>query len=161
MINKENLWFITLFSLILVLGVYYVTMADDTLKFENVVDESEAVISVTESNVLTALKVANDEEILKETAMYEDIILDSSSTTVEKSEAYESLQMLKENINTTETIKTLIRDKFKLDSFIKIENDIINITISSCEHNQTIANNIINEVQKLYKNQMYITVKFA
>ena len=32
MINKQNLWFITLFSLILVLGIYYVSMGDETVK---------------------------------------------------------------------------------------------------------------------------------
>ena len=31
MINKQNLWFVTLFSLILVLGIYYVTMKDESL----------------------------------------------------------------------------------------------------------------------------------
>ena len=29
MINKQNMWFLTLFSLILVLSVYYITMPND------------------------------------------------------------------------------------------------------------------------------------
>ena len=29
MINKQSMWFLTLFSLVLVLGVYYVTMPVD------------------------------------------------------------------------------------------------------------------------------------
>lgn len=32
MINKQSMWFLTLFSLVLVLGVYYVTMPNDLLK---------------------------------------------------------------------------------------------------------------------------------
>ena len=31
MLNKQNLWFLTLFSLILVLSVYYITMPNDLL----------------------------------------------------------------------------------------------------------------------------------
>ena len=31
MINKKNLWFLTLFSLILVLSVYYITMPSELL----------------------------------------------------------------------------------------------------------------------------------
>ena len=31
MINKQNLWFLTLFSLILVLSVYYITMPNNLL----------------------------------------------------------------------------------------------------------------------------------
>ena len=30
--NKHNLWFLTLFSLILVLGVYYITMPNEYLE---------------------------------------------------------------------------------------------------------------------------------
>ena len=29
MINKQNLWFVTLFSLILILGIYYVSIDDE------------------------------------------------------------------------------------------------------------------------------------
>ena len=29
MINKKNLWFLTLFSLVLVLSIYYVTMPNE------------------------------------------------------------------------------------------------------------------------------------
>ena len=36
MINKQNLLFITLFSLIMVLSVYYLTMSNDTLSTLNV-----------------------------------------------------------------------------------------------------------------------------
>ena len=31
MINKQSVWFVTLFSLILVLSIYYVTMNDNSL----------------------------------------------------------------------------------------------------------------------------------
>ena len=33
--NKQNLWFLTLFSLILVLSVYYVTMPNDLIFSNN------------------------------------------------------------------------------------------------------------------------------
>ena len=36
MINKQNLWFLTLFSLIMVLSIYYLTMSQDTLSTLNV-----------------------------------------------------------------------------------------------------------------------------
>ena len=41
MINKQNLWFLTLFSLILVLSVYYITMPNDLLIASNQVDKSD------------------------------------------------------------------------------------------------------------------------
>ncbi len=161
MINKQNLWFITLFSMILVLGVYYVTLADESLNFENIIDDSSPVISVYEADQITALKVANEEEVLNEIAMYENIILNSASTSSEISEAYENLQVIQNNVIKSEEIEKIILDNFNLESFIKINNDQIEVTISSNDHNTTLANNIIMQIQSLYKNQMYITVTFS
>ena len=41
MINKNNLWFLTLFSLILILGVYYVTLPSDVLDKIKIKDKVE------------------------------------------------------------------------------------------------------------------------
>ena len=54
----------------------------------------------------------------------------------------------------------MITEKFKYDSFIKIDGDAISITIASKEHSKEIANKIIREVQNLYDKQKYITIKF-
>ena len=48
MINKQNLWFLTLFSLILVLGVYYVTMPNDLLTKVNIKTEETKDKAVVE-----------------------------------------------------------------------------------------------------------------
>ena len=82
MINKQNLWFVTLFSLILILGIYYINIDDEVqsvLKTEDTVHEKE-VIEITESDILVALEVENDEE--KQTLLeeYKDILLSNEST---------------------------------------------------------------------------------
>ena len=41
MINKQGLWFLTLFSLILVLSVYYITMPNEIFKSEEIKEEVE------------------------------------------------------------------------------------------------------------------------
>ena len=67
MINKKSLWFLTLFSLILVLSVYYITMPsellitknkknDEVAKVNKTVDK-EASVEIEESEILTALRV--------------------------------------------------------------------------------------------------------
>ena len=43
MINKQNMWFVTLFSIILVLSIYYVTISDNTL--QEIIDKSEQPVS--------------------------------------------------------------------------------------------------------------------
>lgn len=160
MINKQNLWFVTLFSLILVLGIYYVTMGDDTFSTLNGENNISKEVVATESDIIVALQVEKDEEVLKQMNEYQNILLDDTATIEEKNDAYNSLQAISNTKSECEKIKKVITEKFKLDNFVKIEGNTISITVASKEHNKEIANNIIREVQNLYDKQMYITVKF-
>lgn len=163
MINKQNLWFITLFSLIMVLSIYYLTMSHDTLATINVSknntnDSTEVVI--TENETLVALKVADEEALVAKTEELQNVLLNNSSSLEEKNRAYDELQ----NINKVESMKELItkkiKDTYKLDSFVSIENNNIKITIASSKHDTKLANNIIRSVQELFNETKYITVKF-
>ena len=77
MINKQNLWFVTLFSLILILGIYYVSIDDEVkqvLKSED--NSSHEVIEITESDILVSLEVEKDEEKQALMEEYQNILLD-------------------------------------------------------------------------------------
>jgi len=160
MINKQNLWFVTLFSLILVLGIYYVTMGDETLSVLAGENNVSSPVEVKASDVIVALQVASDESVLKEMNEYQSILLDDTATIEEKNDAYNALQALSNSKSECEKIKKMITEKFKYDSFIKIDGEAISITIASKEHSKEIANKIIREVQNMYDKQKYITVKF-
>ena len=162
MINKQSLWFVTLFSMILVLSIYYVTMKDDTLATIKSLDNNEITeeVNVTSSSSLVALRVADDEDVLAQMEDLQTILLDESSTLEEKNNAYESLQTINTNKGKESEIEEKILKEFNLDSFTKIKNDHITITIGSEQHNTKLANQIMNTVQKLYENKMYITIKF-
>lgn len=160
MTNKQNLWFVTLFSLILVLGIYYVTMGDETLSVLAGENNVSSPVEVKASDVIVALQVASDESVLKEMNEYQSILLDDTATIEEKNDAYNALQALSNSKSECEKIKKMITEKFKYDSFIKIDGDAISITIASKEHSKEIANKIIREVQNMYDKQKYITVKF-
>ena len=148
--------------MILVLSIYYVTMKDDTLATIKSLDDIKETeeVNVTSSSALVALRVADDEEVLKEMEDLQTVLLDDTSTIEEKNNAYESLQ----TINTTKGKETEIEEKilkeFSLDSFVKIKNDRISITIGSNEHDTKLANKIMNTVQSMYDVKMYITIKF-
>ena len=64
MINKQSIWLLTLFSLILVLSVYYITMPSDFLEAANSeTKKNTEKVTVTEQNeTISALKVENNEE---------------------------------------------------------------------------------------------------
>lgn len=161
MINKQNLWFATLFSLILILGVYYLKI-DDTAKsvLKNVDPKEKENVEINSSDVLVSLEVEKEEEKQKLISKYEDILLSESSSIEEKNTAYENIQNLNSKTSTEDKIKALIKKEFTLDSCVKINDTSITITINKKEHNKNLANNIIRKVQELFEKEQYITVKF-
>ena len=161
MINKQNLWFVTLFSLILILGLYYMNIDDnvkDVLKSDE--DYVKEVIEITESDILVSLEVEKEEERQSLMQEYQNTLLDETSSVAEKNAAYENIESLNNSTTEENKIKNLILEKFKLNSFIKIKNNSIQVVIASNKHDTTLANNIIRSIQELFSEEKYITVKF-
>jgi len=162
MINKQNLWFITLFSLIMVLSIYYLTMSQDTLSTLSVSKNEDEVaeVVISENDTLVSLKVADEEAYVAKLEELQNILLSSSSTLEEKNAAYDELQNINKNESSKEAIQKLIKDNFKLDSFVSIDGNNIKVTIASEKHDTKLANNIIRSIQNLYDKDMYIAIKF-
>ena len=163
MINKQSLWFVTLFSLILVLSIYYVTISDNSLEkiLGNNLEETALVSNETTlSSELVALRVKEDEEVLKEMENYQQILLDSTKTSEEKSDAYNSLMTLNSKKGQEQEMEEVIKKEYQLDSFVKIKDNNITITVSTNEHNANLANNIIRTIRQMTDKERYITVKF-
>lgn len=170
MINKKSIWFLTLFSLILVLSVYYVTMpsellltnnSDYTSKTEEEAEVSEPTVEIQESSLLVALRVEAEEQMLNEMEELQGVINDTNSSIEDKNAAYEKLKDLNVTRGEEEQIEKQILDTYNLKAFVKINNNQIRVVIDSKEHDATLANNIMRTVQSNYGNQMYISVKFG
>lgn len=160
--NKQNLWFITLFSIVLILSIYYISIPNNLLEeyTSSSGDSNNTSEVVNESSILVSLRVQDDEETLNTINELNTILLDKNKSKEEKNTAYESLKSINETKGLEEQIETMLKDEFKYDSFVKISKDQINIVISSSEHNKDIANNIIKKVQGMYNTKKYITIKF-
>ena len=160
--NKQNLWFITLFSIVLILSIYYISIPNNLLEeyTSSSGDSNNTSEVVNESSILVSLRVQDDEETLNTINELNTILLDKNKSKEEKNTAYESLKSINETKGLEEQIETMLKDEFKYDSFVKISKDQINIVISSSEHNKDIANNIIKKVKSMYNTKKYITIKF-
>ena len=148
----------------MVLSIYYLTMSDDTLSTLNVnsdVSDATDVVISEENDTLVALRVSEEEALIARMNELEEILLSDVATLQEKNDAYEELQSLNKSESEKEAIIKLIKEQYKLDSVVQIENTNITITIASTTHDATLANNIIRSVQELYDQDMYITVKFS
>ena len=161
MVNKKGVWFLSLFSLILILSVYYITMPSELLISTNTNNEiTEPTVKTEESSILVALRVEEDENIEKEVESLKKIISDANSSIEDKNAAFEKMKELKSNRSKEEILEEKIKSSFNLDSFIKIDGKFINITINDDNHSTEIANKIMRCIQEEYKEQMKISVKF-
>lgn len=168
MVNKQGIWFLTLTSLALVLSVYYITMPNELLLTNNssylnneTTNKEETVnVSINESELITSMRVELDNErnvLLNE---LQGKLSDQNLTVSEKNEIYEDLRYISEVSSLEETLERKIKDEFKLDSFIKIDGDLVEVVINSSNHDKSLAVNIMKSLQEEFESKMYISISF-
>ena len=163
MINKQSLWFTMLFSIILVLSIFYVSMGEDTVKgFVNEdISTDDSSLVINESTELVALRVKSDEEMLETINNLQDILLDQTSDVNAKNDAYDQLLNINNNKSIEASLEKIIKNEFRLDSFVKLSGNNVSVFIDSNEHDYKLANDIISRLTKEFKVDKYITVKFS
>lgn len=163
MINKQNLWFLTLFSLILVLSVYYITMPNDLLattsKSESQ-EQTKTTEKIDEVSSLVSMRVSLEEERQNEMNTLQEQLTDDAISSEEKNNAYEKLKYLNEIQGKEESLEKKIKKEYKVDCFVKIDNSNATVVCVSDKHDSSLANNIMRLVQGEYKTKMFTTVKF-
>ena len=160
MINKQKLWFLTLFSLILVLSVYYVTMPSNLLSVSDIKEDTTPTINMEDTNILDVLKEENNERVAKEIESLRKIVVDVETNIDDKNIAYEKIQKLEENKGKKEKIVSLIKEKLGFDTYVEIKNAKVNVVVSNKEHSYKIANDIIKLVSSSFDSDKSVTVKF-
>ena len=162
MINKQSMWFLTLLSLVLVLGVYYVTMPNDLLssKIEGEDTDKQVNVKVSEGDILIAMRANRDEKVSLQIEELQSVLTKENATTEEKDKAFEELKVLNLNIGKEEELESKIEDEFGIKSYIEINKDNIKVVINSKEHDASLANKIMRSIQEEYEEKMYITVQF-
>lgn len=161
MINKKNLWFLTLFSLVLVLSIYYVTMPsemfDSSLENEKVDD---TVVNDEESSIISALKVEDEATVMEEINSLKEKLTNSEISTEEKNSAFEELKLINKNSSKEETLEVKIKEICNCENFVKIDGDDVRVVLDSKENSASNANEIMRTVQNEFDDKMYISVKY-
>lgn len=162
MINKKNLWFLTLFSLVLVLSIYYVTMPSEVFdaSLKDTVVKEEAEVNSEEASVVETLKVEDDASVQEKINNLKEKLTKNDVTTDEKNSVFEELKTINKNSSKEETIESKVKELCNCDNFVKIEGDNIRVVLDSKESSTTLANNIMRLVQKEFDEKKFISVKF-
>lgn len=169
MINKKNLWFLTLFSLVLVLSIYYVSIPSELLVSSNGNIKEEVVsggkddtsnVSIEESDMISALKVEDNANTLESINKLKETLTNPTSSIEDKNKAFEELKNINNIASEEETLEQKIKDTYKLSAFVKVSGDQIRVVVDSKEHDMKLANSIMRTIQESYDKKMYISVKF-
>ena len=165
MINKQGLIFLTLTSLILVLSVYYVTMPTELLLTANssYINNEEAVskenIDMQDVYTISAMKSVLNDERREKVRELNNKLINKELSFEEKNNIYEEIKVINKLESMEEDIEKIIKDEHKLDSFVKVYDDVIEVTINSKVHDTLLAAKIISSIEKKYSG-MYISVSF-
>lgn len=162
MIKKKNLWFLTLFSLVLVLSIYYVTMPNELLLTSNGVEDgnNDKQLNVKESGIISALKVEDNNSTLKEIGALKEILTKEDSSVDDKNKAFDALKLINQISSKEELLEEKIMNNYSLDSFVKIDGDQIRVVIESETHDNDLANKIMKTIQKEFDTKQYISIQF-
>lgn len=162
MINKKNLWFLTLFSLVLVLSIYYITMPNELLQSVSKTsdEQNKKEVSIEQSSIIETMKIESTEEVNAKISELQEKLTDLTISTEEKNKVYEQIKTINENSGKSEKIEAKIKEQYKCDAFSKIENSDVKIVVDNCEGSKQLANNIMRLVQEEFNNKMYISVQF-
>ena len=161
MMNKQNFWFITLFSLIIILSIYYVTMPNDLLlSTNNIIDEERVSVTISEGELISALRITKEEERVAKEEEYQAVLTSGESTTDEKNVALEMIKSLNEQASVEESLEKKIKNDFSLDCCVDVESSSVISTCLSSNHDNSLANNIMRTIQDEFDVGKYITIKF-
>ena len=166
MMNKKNLWFLTLFSLVIVLSIYYVTMPEDLLAASTTgvssktLKDKDVSVEMTESDAIAALKVEDTSKTNDTLNELQEKLTDTKTTAEEKNSVYEQIKTINTNSGIEEAIEKKINQDYSCEAFAKIEESSVKVVVDKCENSKKLANNIMRLVQEQFDSKMYISVQF-
>lgn len=149
--NKQAFTFLTLFSLILVLSIYYIMLPP--------VQDKEPVAK-TQLSTIQQLQVQLDkkrEDIINKN---NQIIAKESSTSDTINEALETISETKSLTEKEKTIISQLKELNYNEVYVEIDNETIKITALKKDGNQKDASLIISKVLQIVGENYQVEVKF-
>lgn len=162
--NRQALAFLTMFSLILMLSVYYVTLPSDTTSVmstengEDLSDKQEQTEDehVNDAQMLQQEITSKKEEEIKKNS---DIVSSTESNETQKQEALETIDVLKSDQATSEEIKKALQDA-GFNAAVEISEGTCKISVFESEDNEENAKAIMKTANEKTENKYLIEVTF-
>ena len=161
--NKQALAFLTLFSLILMLSVYYVTLPNDitaviseeTQQESTKTDDTSSADEEGSTTMQETIEKNLNEQINAATA----VMAASDSSESEKQEALAKIEELKNIQQQQKEIESKLSAK-KMDTAVEISDGVCRITIFGIEENKENVNTAMNTAYQIVKDNYLLEVTF-
>lgn len=145
--KKQAIAFFTMFSLILMLSIYYITLPKETAK-----------TSKTDVSVISSLDEEKESNTQEEKEKNDDVISDPDTDEDSKNEAILKNETLKENEELQKSYSKMISD-MGYENSVEIKEKTVYITVSG-EQDDTVASTIMKTLYKEIGNKYFIEVSF-
>lgn len=145
--KKQAIAFFTMFSLILMLSIYYITLPKDTAK-----------TSKTDVSVISTLDEEKESNTQEEKEKNDDVISDPDTDEDSKNEAILKNETLKENEELQKSYSKMISD-MGYENSVEIKEKTVYITVSG-EQDDSVASTIMKTLYKEIGNKYFIEVSF-
>jgi len=152
--NKQAITFLTLFSLILVLSIYYILLPPE------LAEDSQVNVSERSNSEIEILQSELEEK--RETLISEnnDIIASANSDNDTISAALEMIAETKDVAAKERELTTIIKELGFEESFVEIDNNSVKVIVEKNDGDRSDANTIIKAILSHLGNEYQVEVKF-
>ena len=113
----------------------------------------------TTKNIIDTMHSILTEERVKLLNTLNEKLTKNDLGTDEKNNVYEEIKSINKMQIMEENIEKIIKKELNLNSFVKVNNDVIEVTINSDKHDTNLVVKIMSLIEKDYPN-MYISISF-
>lgn len=153
--NKQAFTFLTLFTLVLLLGVYYVTLPADSSFIQP--DDLIASVEDTVFEQYEDAKQQLNEELKQKN---EQVISSSSTTSDEKLEALQNNAVLDATAQFEAALKQMLKEHGIETCFVEKTDDVVRIVLPKSENEQMTALQLIRWVDQISDEEILVEVSF-
>lgn len=150
--NRQAVAFISMFSLILMLSVFYISMDDDTIQVVTPQTEEK-----TDDLVMKELL---DEKKQEEISQQKEIIGSQYGSPEEKNEAIKKIAGIEDVKKLEDELNSLLSEN-GYNNLVEISEAVVRITVYGQEKNSASASNCMNLVYRLIPEDKTIEVHFG
>jgi len=153
--NKQAFTFLTLFTLVLLLGVYYVTLPADSVEFQ-----MDDLIASAEKSVFEQYEDVKQQLTEELKSKNEQVISSSSTSSEEKLEALENNAVLDAAVQFEALVQQMLKEKGIETSFVEKNDDIVRIVLPKTENEQFTALQLMRWVDEISDEHVLVEVSF-